>query len=99
MKVALLASMRIEGEFDQGSSMNGNNFKIIFMCCGKNVFKDPDDNNSEDLVSSLSTLEDTMLSLPMACHYHRLKLVVIFGMQTGNSAKFIRKSFIKRRRN
>ena len=44
MGVALLASMKIEVGFDQGHSMNGINFKIIWRCCVKNVFKDPDDN-------------------------------------------------------
>ena len=39
MEVAFLASMRIEVGFDQGSSMNGINFKIIWRCCDKNESK------------------------------------------------------------
>ena len=89
MKVALLASMMIEVGFDQGPSMNVINFKIVWRCCGKNVFKDPDDDD-EGFVSSFVTLEDAMLSLPMACYYHRLKSIVMFGTKNDNSAKFIR---------
>ena len=64
--------MRIEVGFDQVPSINGINFKSVCRCCGKNVFKDPD-GDDEGFVSSFGTLEDTMLSLPMACYYHRLK--------------------------
>ena len=60
--------MRIEVGFDQDPSMNGINFKIICRCCGKNVFKYPDDEN-EGFVSSFGNLEDATLSLPMACDY------------------------------
>ena len=35
-------------------------------------------------------LEDAMLSLPMACYYHRLKSVVMFGTKDGNARTFIR---------
>ena len=35
-----LVSMSIEVRFDQGPSMNGINFKIVYRCCGMNVFKD-----------------------------------------------------------
>ena len=48
--------------------MNDINFKIICGCCRKNAFKDPDDDDDEGFVSSFSTLEDAMLSLPMACY-------------------------------
>ena len=89
MKVASLASMRMEVEFDQGLSVNGINFKILCRCCEKNDFKDPDDDD-EDFISSFATLEDAMLSLPMACYYHRLKSIVMFGTKNDNSAKFIR---------
>ena len=89
MEVALLARMRIEVAFDQGPSMNGINFKIVCRCCGKNVFKDLDD-DSEGFLSSFDILEDAMLSLPMACYYHRLKSVVIFGTKDDNARKFMR---------
>ena len=72
MEVALLARMRIEIGFDQGPSMNGMNFKIVCRCFGKNVFKDPDDDD-KGFASSFATVENTMLSLQMACYYHRLK--------------------------
>ena len=75
MKVALLASMRIEVVFDQSPPMNGITFKIACNFCGKIVFEDTDDDD-KDFVSSFGTLEDAMLSLPMACYYHRL--VVVF---------------------
>ena len=81
MEVVLLASMKIEVGLDQGPSMDGINFKIVCRCCEKNVFKDPDDNDDEGFVSSIATLKDTMLPLPMACYYHRLKSVVIFGIK------------------
>ena len=77
MKVALMVSIRIEVEFNQGPSMNGINFKIVGKCCGKNVFNNPNDNN-EDFVSFFATLENAMLSLLIACHYHRLKSVVLY---------------------
>ena len=67
MKVALLASMRREVGFNQGSLMNDINFKIVCRCCGKNVFKDHNDDDSEGLVSSFGTLENAMLSMPMTC--------------------------------
>ena len=35
-----------------------------------------------------------MLSLSMSCHYHRLKLVVMFGTKKGNERKFIIGCFI-----
>ena len=70
--------------------MNGINFKILCRCCGKNVFKDHADNDSEGMESSFGTLEDSMLSLSMACHYHKLISIVMFGTQNGNAAKFIR---------
>ena len=78
MEVALLANIRIQVGFDQGPSMNGIYFKIVCRCCKKNALKDPDDDDGEDFVSSIGTLEDAMLSLPIACYYHRLKLVVLF---------------------
>ena len=59
--------MRIEVGIEQGSFLNGINFKIVCRCYGKNVFKDPDD-DSEGFVSFFGTLEDAMLSLPMACY-------------------------------
>ena len=40
--------------------------------------KDPDDDD-EDLVSSIGTLEDAMLSLTMAYYYHILKSNVMLG--------------------
>ena len=42
------------------------------------------------LVSSFGTHEDAMLSLPMACYYHRLKLVALFKMTNSNGRNFIR---------
>ena len=42
------------------------NFKIVCRCFGNNLFKEPNDDDLEGLVSSLGTLEDAMLSLPMA---------------------------------
>ena len=36
-----------------------------------NVFKDPDDGDDECFGSSFGTLEDAMMSLPMACYYPR----------------------------
>ena len=71
--------MSIAVVFEQEPSMNGINFKIFCRWFGKNAFKVPCDDNLEDLVSSFGTLEDDMLSLPMACYYHRLISVVIFG--------------------
>ena len=56
--------------------MNAINVKIVCRCCEKNVFKDLDDNDDEDFVSSFGTLDDSMLSLQMACYYHRLESVV-----------------------
>ena len=70
--------MRIEVGFNQGPSINGINFKVICRCCGKNVFKDPDDDD-DGFVSSFGTLKNAMMSLNMACYYHRLKSVVAFG--------------------
>ena len=69
--------------------MNGINFKTICRCCGKNVFKDPNDDDN-GFVSSFSTLEDVMLSLPVACYYHRLKSVVMFDTKDDNARTFIR---------
>ena len=44
------------------------------------MFKDPDgEDDDEGFVSSFVTLEDAMLSLPMACYCHRLKSVVMIG--------------------
>ena len=94
MEVALLASMRIEVGFDQGPSMNGINFKIICRCYGRNLFKDPDDDDDEGFVSSFTTLEDAMLALPMAKYYYRLKSVVMFGTKNSNTMKFIRNRFL-----
>ena len=90
MEVALLASMRIEVGFDQGPSMNGINFKIVCRCCGKNIFKDHDEDDDEGYVSSFGTLEDAMQSLSMSCYYHRLKSVVLLKTKDGNARKFIR---------
>ena len=42
------------------------------------MFKGPDDDD-EGLVSFFGTLEDAMLSLPMACYYHRLTSFLMFG--------------------
>ena len=74
MKVALLASMRVGVGFDKRPSINGINKKIV--CSGMNVFKDNDE-DSEDFISTFGTLEDAMLSLSMACFYHRLYSVVM----------------------
>ena len=90
MKIVFLASMRIEVGFNQGQSMNGINIKMDYKCCGKNVFRDPAENDSEGLVSSFGILEDAMLSLPMAFYYHRLNSVAMLGAHTANAAKFIR---------
>ena len=52
------------------------------------MFKDPYDDN-EGFVSSFATLEDAMLSLPMACYYYRLKSDVLSGTKMttqGNSS-------------
>ena len=89
MEVAFFASTRIEVGFDQGPSINGINFKIVCRCCRKNVFKVPDE-DSKSIVSTFGTLEDTMLSLPIACYYHWLKSGMMFGTHTKNAAKFIR---------
>ena len=89
MKFALLASMRIEVGLDQWPSMNGIIFMIVCRCCRKNVFKDPDDDDKE-FVSSFGTLENAMLSQPMACYFHRLKSVVMFKTKDGNASTFIR---------
>ena len=78
MQVILLANMRIEVAFYQDPSMNGINLKNVCRYCKKNVCKDPDE-DYEGFLSSFATLEDAMLSLPMACYYHRLKSVVMFG--------------------
>ena len=72
--------------------MNGINFKIICRCCGKNIFKNPDDD--EGFVSFFGTIDDAMLSLPKACYYHRLKSVVFFQTKDGNARKFIRNRFL-----
>ena len=89
MEVALLASVRIEVGLNQGSSVIEINFKLVCRRCRKNVFKNPDDND-EGFVSSFGTLEDATLSLPKACYYHKLNLVVLFGTKNGNARKFIR---------
>ena len=81
MDVTLLVSIKIEVGFNQGPSTNGINSEIVSRCCEKNVFKDPDDDDDEGFISSFVTLEDAMLSLPMACYCHRLKSVVMFGTQ------------------
>ena len=89
MEVALLTRMRKEVGFDKGPSMNGINFKIVFTCCGKNVFKDFDDDGDDGFVSYFATLEDAVLSLPWACYYHRLSSAVLFGTKEamkGNSS-------------
>ena len=83
MEVVLLVSMRIEVGFDQVPSTNSINFKIICRCCRKNVFKDPVDDDAKGLLSSFGTLEDPILSLPIACYYHRLKSAEMFGTKTG----------------
>ena len=88
MEVELLISIRIEVGSNQGPSINCITFKIICRCCEKNVFKDPD-NDVKGFVSSFGSLEDAMLSLPMACYYHRLKSVVMFGTKNDNARKFI----------
>ena len=88
--MALLANTRIDFGFNQGPSMNGTNFKIVFRCCGKNVLKAPADDDSEVLVSYFGTLEDAMLSLPITCYCHRLKFIVMLGTHTGNVIKFIK---------
>ena len=94
MEVALLAIIRIELGFDQGPSMNGINFKIVCRCCGKNDFKDPNDDDDEGFVSSFGTHEYAMQSLPMACYYQRLKSVLLFKTKDGNARKFIRNRLI-----
>ena len=53
------------------------------------MFKDPDDDDDEGFVSSFATFKDEMLSLPMACCYHRLKSVVMSGTEDGNARIFI----------
>ena len=53
------------------------------------MFTDPD-KDDECCVSSFSTLEDAMLSLPMAFCYHGFKSVVIFGTKQGNARTFNR---------
>ena len=89
LEVSLLASKMIEYGFYQCTSKNGISFEIICRCCGKNVFKDFDDDD-EGIVSSFAIFEDAMLSLPMACYYHRLKSVALFQTNNGNAMKFIR---------
>ena len=89
MQVILLANMRIEVAFYQDPSMNGINLKNVCRYCKKNVCKDPDE-DYEGFLSSFATLEDAMLSLPMACYYHRLKSVVMFGTKKCKARKFIR---------
>ena len=69
--------------------MNGINVKNYGRCRGKNVIKDSDDENDEGFVSSFCTLEDTILSLPMACYYHRLNQLWSLEQQW-QSAKLIR---------
>ena len=81
--------MRREVGFYEEPLMSGINFKINCRCCEKNVFKDPDDDD-KGFILSFATLENAMLSLPMACHFHRLKSVVLFGTKNGNARKFIR---------
>ena len=56
MEIALLASMRIEVGFNHGPSINGINFMIVCRYCGKNVFKDLEDDYDEGFVSSLVLL-------------------------------------------
>ena len=73
--------------------MNGINFMVVCRCCRKNVFKDPDDDD-EGFVSSVGTLDDAMLSLSMACYYHRLKSIVISSTNNGNAAKCIRNELL-----
>ena len=64
--------------------MNGINFKIVFRFFGKNVFKDPN-NDNEGFVTSFIVLEEAMLSLLMACYSHRLKSAVMFKTKDGNA--------------
>ena len=54
MEVACLVSMRIEVGFDQGLSMNDINFKIVCICCEKNVLKGHNDDD-EGFVSPFGT--------------------------------------------
>ena len=89
MEVENLASMRIEVGLNQGPSLKGINFKIVCKCCGKNTFKRPDVDD-KGFVSSFATLEDEMMSLPMACYFHSLKSFVIFGTRNGDEKKYIR---------
>ena len=52
------------------------------------MFKDPDDKN-EGIVSSIATLDDAKLSLPMTCYYHRLKAVVMLNTKDSNAKTLI----------
>ena len=94
MKVTLLVSMGTEVGFNQRLSINGINFKIFYKCCRKHEFKDLADVDSEGLASSLNTLEDSMLLLPMTCYYS-IKSVMMLGTQTGDAAKFIRNKLLQ----
>ena len=60
MGITHLPNMRMKVGFDQGQLMNSINFKIVYSCFSKNVFKGLDD-DLEDLVPTFGTLEDAML--------------------------------------
>ena len=52
------------------------------------VVGNSDDDDDEGFVLSFCILKDAMLSLPMACYFHRLKSVVLFDTKNNNGRKF-----------
>ena len=50
MEIAVLANKRMDIGFGQGLLINGINLKVVCRYCGKNVFKDPDDDADHPLL-------------------------------------------------